>query len=372
MDFGHFDDLGDENPRGFSFGNWMGGLGSALSNQQFNEHFRCYSVAMMAGAMRDNVNYGGKVILPPSSLDKLTRLNIMYPMIFTLENESQQRSTHAGVLEFTAEEGRVYLPYWMMQTLMVEPGDILRIKSTSLPLGKFVRIQPQSVDFLDISDPRAVLENALRNFSTLTVGDIITISYNDKQYDILVQEIKPEGPGISIVETDLEVDFAPPVGYKEPERPVRGGPTSLQPTMASELNLPAPGTDAADHDPQSQGWLAFQGTGNRLTNRGNSKTGSGKAATAPAPTAQPKTATSTAGSSTAPPALNLPFGQLFFGFQVQPPPSAETTTTDSTTFAGEGNALKPRRNKPASGKSTARSTSSLFKEPTSGHRLGDG
>ncbi|KAJ1968227.1 ubiquitin fusion degradation protein [Dispira parvispora] len=371
MDFGNFDDMGDENPRGFNFGGWMGGLGPTLSNQQFNEHFRCYSVAMMSGPMRDNVNYGGKVILPPSSLDKLTRLNIMYPMIFTLENESQQRSTHAGVLEFTAEEGRVYLPYWMMQTLAVEPGDILQVKSTSLPLGKFVRIQPQSVDFLDISDPRAVLENALRNFSTLTVGDIITISYNDKQYDILVQEIKPEGPGISIVETDLEVDFAPPVGYIEPERPARG-PASLQPTMASELNLPPPGTDAAGHDAQSQGWTAFQGAGNRLSNRGNSKSSSSKTATVPTPSAQSIPATGSTGSSAAPPALNLPFGQLFFGFQVQPPASVETTTTGSSTFAGEGNALKPRRNKPTSGKSTTRSSSSSSKAPASGHRLGDG
>jgi hypothetical protein len=32
-------------------------------------------------------------------------------------------------------------------------------------------------------------------------------------------ETKPEGKGISIVETDLSVDFAPPVGYVEPEKP---------------------------------------------------------------------------------------------------------------------------------------------------------
>lgn len=61
-----------------------------------------------------------------------------------------------------------------------------------------------------------------RNFSTLTQGDIIAISYNKKIYDILVMEIKPPGKGISILETDLEVDFAAPLGYVEPEvkRPV--------------------------------------------------------------------------------------------------------------------------------------------------------
>ena len=45
----------------------------------------------------------------------------------------------------------------MMQTLLLQTGELVHITSTSLPLGKFVKIQPQSVDFLDISDPKAVI-----------------------------------------------------------------------------------------------------------------------------------------------------------------------------------------------------------------------
>jgi ubiquitin fusion degradation protein 1 len=63
------------------------------------------------------------------------------------------------------------------------------------------------------------LEKALRNFSTLTAGDMVQINYNSKVYQIQVLEVKPhfeDHQGISIVETDLEVDFAPPVGYVEP------------------------------------------------------------------------------------------------------------------------------------------------------------
>jgi outer membrane receptor for monomeric catechols len=51
--------------------------------------------------------------MPPSALEKLTRLEIAYPMLFELINGRQQKVTHAGVLEFIAEEGRVYLPYWV-------------------------------------------------------------------------------------------------------------------------------------------------------------------------------------------------------------------------------------------------------------------
>src|SRR3954447_5375787 len=107
-----------------------------------------------------------------------------------------------------------------MKTLSLDAGDLLQIKSTDLPPGQFVKLQPQSPSFLDISDPRAVLENAFRNFSCLTKGDIFTFSYNDQKYDIAVLEIKPDTEHHAIVtmETDLEVDFAPPVGYKPPER----------------------------------------------------------------------------------------------------------------------------------------------------------
>lgn len=34
-------------------------------------------------------------------------------MLFELRNPGKQRHTHAGVLEFIAEEGRVYLPHWV-------------------------------------------------------------------------------------------------------------------------------------------------------------------------------------------------------------------------------------------------------------------
>lgn len=56
------------------------------------------------------------VIMPPSALDQLTRLNVEYPMLFKLTNNKINRSTHAGVLEFVADEGKIYIPYWVRLT----------------------------------------------------------------------------------------------------------------------------------------------------------------------------------------------------------------------------------------------------------------
>lgn len=43
------------------------------------------------------------------------------------------------------------------------------------------------------------------------------VAYNNKKYYIDIIESKPAN-AISIIETDCEVDFAPPLDYKEPER----------------------------------------------------------------------------------------------------------------------------------------------------------
>lgn len=93
-----------------------GVLGAGMmrgATRRFDEYYRCYPVAMLPGPERENVNHGGKVIMPPSALDKLTRLHITYPMLFELHNGAKERMTHAGVLEFIAEEGKIYLPFWV-------------------------------------------------------------------------------------------------------------------------------------------------------------------------------------------------------------------------------------------------------------------
>lgn len=81
--------------------------------KRFDEYYRCYPTVMLPGPEREHLNYGGKIIMPPSSLEKLSRLHITYPMLFELHNGAVGKHTHAGVLEFVAEEGKVYLPHWV-------------------------------------------------------------------------------------------------------------------------------------------------------------------------------------------------------------------------------------------------------------------
>jgi ubiquitin fusion degradation protein 1 len=44
----------------------------------------------------------------------------------------------------------------MLDHLCIEDGELIQIKNVSLPLATFSKFQPQSVDFLDITNPKAV------------------------------------------------------------------------------------------------------------------------------------------------------------------------------------------------------------------------
>ncbi|VVC26650.1 Hypothetical protein CINCED_3A023622 [Cinara cedri] len=205
---------------------------------------------MLPGTEREDVERGGKIIMPPSALDALTRLNINYPMLFKLSNRRTNRYTHCGVLEFIADEDKIYIPYWMMKNLLLDEGDMVQVESVSLEVATFSKFQPQNSEFLDITNPKAVLENCLRNFACLTTGDVIAIKYNQKIYEMCVLETKP-GNAVSIIECDMNVDFAAPVGYQEPTQ-------EKKPTTEEMM------VDPADLMPEPSGFIAFKGAGNRL------------------------------------------------------------------------------------------------------------
>ncbi|KAL3137327.1 hypothetical protein ABBQ32_006864 [Trebouxia sp. C0010 RCD-2024] len=141
----------------------------------------------------------------------------------------------------------------MMQNLALEEGEIVNLKSASLPKGTYVKLQPHTTDFIDITNPKAVLETTLRNFSCLTVGDQITINYNNRQYFIDIVEAKPQA-AISVIETDCEVDFAPPLDYVEPTR--------SEPTPAPVQEQPAEST--SEPEVAEPSFVPFRGAAQRL------------------------------------------------------------------------------------------------------------
>ncbi|KAI2625552.1 ubiquitin fusion degradation protein UFD1-domain-containing protein [Xylaria nigripes] len=376
---------GDPNDPSVMYGMARSGMMRGPAMRRFDEYFRCYPMVMAPGAERPELNYGSKIFLPPSALQKISQLHVQWPLMMELVNGEKERFSHAGVLEFVAEEGRAYIPQWMMQTLQLDVGDMIQIKSTSLELAKMVKLQPQSVKFLDISDPKAVLERAFRNFATLTKGDVFNFEYNDDVYDVAVLEVMPETPkmGVCMIETDVSVDFAPPVGYVEPSKSSgtstpksargglpAGGLVHSQGTMAQAINYDAIAPNATTAAAGARAVAShFLSEGHKLNSKKGSKGPSPKPTT-PVPEAGSHAVPIPRRRVNGPMPLRLSPNKLFFGYEIKPVKTdadKENEKKESTThFAGQGQSLRGAVKRKGEGDDKGKTPE---KKPDSGRRL---
>ncbi|CAI2350733.1 unnamed protein product [Caenorhabditis sp. 36 PRJEB53466] len=250
---------------------WLQGMGFPMGTGQmlggrYDQNFVVYSAVFLPNATQSRtteINYGGKILLPGSALDLLLRLNIQYPMLFKLTNMATEGVTHCGVLEFSAPEGQAILPQWIMEQLGLTDGDSVRIESATLPKATFAKLKPMSLEFLNITNPKAVLEVELRKYACLTKNDRIPTSYAGQTLEFLVVDVKPAN-SVCIIECDVNLDFDAPEGYVEQPR---------QASTAVNVKPPAPPASAFTGNGQSVGnnggassatSTVFGGTGRRL------------------------------------------------------------------------------------------------------------
>lgn len=220
-----------------------------------------------------------------------------------------------------------------METLSLRSGDFVQISNARLQSGKMIKIQPQSPDFLDITDPRAVLEFTLRQFTTLSPNDCFWINYADRIFKVKVLETEPDSNGILVIETDLNVDFAPPVGYVEPT------PTKFTKSIASTLGI----IGSVVKESPSTSFVPFGGAGRSLRS-------SSPGIKSPAPTPTNSTTSTNNDLSPVDPnrpvTLQLPRNTMFFGVSSASTKKDEKETASTSEpevfkpFQGKGRSLR--------------------------------
>ena len=152
----------------------------------------------------------------------------------------------------------------------------MKVANVALPKATFVKFRAQSVDFLEISNPKAALEVTLRKFTCLTVGEMIKIKYNDKIYQLEVVELKP-ADAASIIETDCITDFAEPVGYVEPKRVKPGADVDGGDYKVSTGAVRIPQKARATSAESEVKFHAFAGQAKRIDGKDAAKDGDSKA-----------------------------------------------------------------------------------------------
>ena len=183
--------------------------------EMFIELYKAYPVNEIDS---NNIQQSNNIILPPSALQKL--LNQKHfgetkdPVLFRILNINLNIFSHCGVSEFTAEEGKCYIPQNLFSTLLLEEGQNVNIRKAQLRKGNYVKLQPYQTEFIIIPNYKSILEYNLRNYFCLTENDTISLKFKNKIYKIDILECRPD-KAIRTLNCDLEIDFKEPKDFKE-------------------------------------------------------------------------------------------------------------------------------------------------------------
>ena len=175
-----------------------------------------YACSSQSEELIQRVKYSNKILLPPSVLHQLQdNTNTMFFKITNVENSFGQV---CGVQEFTAPPGVVLVPYHILDGLGLSEGSTVNIDLSTPPDGSYIKLQPHKTEFIELPDPKALLEKALSvNYPVVTEGHTITIQNpeNDKVYHIDIVKTEPS-PIIKIIDVNINVDFEAPLDYVPP------------------------------------------------------------------------------------------------------------------------------------------------------------
>lgn len=123
-------------------------------------------------------------------------------------------------LDFRAPENFLFAPLWMLRALRAKPYDVCFLTWVKLNDGVTIELQPHQDAFLKLANPRSVLEEELKYYSSATRGSTISLLYEDTQYDFDVtdcvgkdgtqlESYNPERcAGVAIQDADVSLDLA--------------------------------------------------------------------------------------------------------------------------------------------------------------------
>ena len=189
---------------------------------EYSTDISCFSYACSScdEELVNKLKHTNKLLLPSSVLYSLQEENDEFnsPLFFRLKNKSNEFYQECGVHEFSAPPGVIHAPYYVMNNLGINEGDMVNIELVNPPEGSFIKIRPHKTEFIELPNPKTTLEQILsRDYQVLSEGHTIQLydTESEKVYEIDIVETRPESI-IKIVDINLEVDFEQPLDYVEP------------------------------------------------------------------------------------------------------------------------------------------------------------
>jgi ubiquitin fusion degradation protein 1 len=208
-----------------------------------------------------------KILLPPSVLYELNQQDLSDNiMFFKVSNKEMQFGIVCGVHEFSAPPGICHVPFHIMNNIGITEGQEVEIEKICAVQGTYMKLRPHKTEFINLSNPKAVLERIMsRDYPVVSQGQTIELNYEDLncRYRIDIVETNP-AEIISIVNTDINIDFDQPLDYVEPQ--YNPSPKPLSPVADTPQNkiISRETQLKSMQNPITKQFVPFSGQGNKL------------------------------------------------------------------------------------------------------------
>jgi len=108
------------------------------------------------------------------------------------------------------------MPLWMLRYLNINVDEKVLVQSFSdHQKATKIKIKPEKTAFVELGNPKVILENKIKNYVLLTEGEDILINHLSVEYSIKIVKCYPYKV-ISTLEIDrLEIEFDEPADYKQ-------------------------------------------------------------------------------------------------------------------------------------------------------------
>jgi len=171
-----------------------------------------YSMVFSDHIQAKILEHGNKILISSSVLPYIDLS--AGPTLFKLENGDN--IVYTAMHEYVDNPGLCFMPHRILNRLCMSDGDSITVsQAKDVPTGEFLKIKPFETAFIELGDPKAVLEKFIStSYPILSQGEIIVIKDLDNEYHIEIMECKPNTT-IQTLNCDINLEFEEPYDYVE-------------------------------------------------------------------------------------------------------------------------------------------------------------
>ena len=172
-------------------------------SKTFQQKYRVFSAAFWQnnGSTFD-LEKSDKIVLPPSALNALTDCNASFPVLLKIQiidsfsNKPLPSNIFSYVIDYSAPEGLIYMSSWMINKLKLDQSGQSVVELSlptesnlkyQCPTAEFLQLQPHSLQLMLLNNLTDLVHVSLADYySSLRIGDEITVYQNKKEYKLSV------------------------------------------------------------------------------------------------------------------------------------------------------------------------------------------